>query len=187
MMGVVDVIRERFSKRPAFSIQEVKKHTKHVHQVLHYLLKRGEVVRIAKGYYTFHRDVMVVGFAYFPYYYGLHEALSLYNLTEQETNPVVITPRKVRPGMRQFLGRNYVVRRISRPMFFGYTTMKYYDFHIYISDYEKTLIDFLYFKEPLRQDELEALLEKIEREKLKAYLRHCPRWLARRVEGVVGR
>ncbi len=180
-MAVVDVLRERFRKKPVFTISEVKRHTPHAHQLLHYLLKRGEVKRITKGYYTFRDDVMVVGWAFFPYYYGLHEALSLHGLTEQEVNPIVITPRRVRQGLRSFQGRNYIVRRISRGMFFGYTLIPYYDFYIYVSDYEKTLIDFLYYREPLPPAEREALLERVDREKLESYLQRCPLWLRKRV------
>ncbi len=185
-MKVLKLIRERFLQKPVFTIFEVKKYTSHASQLLNYLLKKREIVRITKGYYTFHKDVMVVGNAYAPYYYGLYEALSLYNLTDQETNPIVITPRKVRTGIRTFLGRNYVVKRIKREMFFGYTTLKYYDFYIYVSDYEKTLIDFFYFKEKLEGWELEELINVIDKEKLKEYLKRCPGWLVKRVKDTLG-
>ncbi|EQD66731.1 transcriptional regulator, partial [mine drainage metagenome] len=81
--------------------------------------------------------------AFLPFYYGLEDALSLRGFWEQETNPVIITPRKVRNGVRQFDSRNYVVRRIDRKMFFGYTFVNYEEFYIPVSDTEKTLIDLI--------------------------------------------
>ena len=65
------------------------------------------------------------GFGFSPFYYGLEDALSLRNVWEQETNPVIITPRTVRVGIRKFEGRHFVVRRIDRSMFFGYTFVDY--------------------------------------------------------------
>ncbi len=184
-MKILKIIRERFSKKPTFSIHEVKKYTKNANTLLNYLLQKGEIARITKGHYTFHKEIMVVGNAYFPYYYCLHEALSLYGLTEQETNPIIITPRKVRTGIRTFLGRNYIVKRIKREMFFGYTTLQYYDFYIYISDYEKTLIDFFYFREPLKEAELKRLLHVVDRSKIKEYLKRCPAWLAKKIQKII--
>ena len=183
-MSIVKLIRKRFSDRPIFTIYEIKKYTKNPYQLLNYLLKRREIVRITKGYYTFKKDIMVVGNAYFPYYYGLYEALSLRNLFEQETNPIIITPRKVRTGLRKFLGRNYIVKRIRRKMFFGFETMQYYDFNIYVSDLEKTFIDFIYFKEPLEKNILRTLIRKLNKKKLYNYLKRCNPRLKRKVSSL---
>ena len=180
---ITELIRQRFSKKPAFSIAEIRKYVKgsYAYVLLNMLLRRGEVHRITKGFYTFMDDVLVVGEAYFPYYYGLYEALSLRNLFEQETNPVVITPRKVRSGMRSFLGRNYLIKRIDRRMFFGYELIKYYDFYVYVSDYEKTLIDFVYYREHLPEDAKEELIGRINTKKLKEYLNACSPGVRKRV------
>ncbi|RLG69944.1 MAG: hypothetical protein DRO04_02610, partial [Candidatus Iainarchaeum archaeon] len=115
---------------------------------------------------------------------GLYEALSLRNLFEQETNPIIITPRKVRTGLRKFLGRNYIVKRIRRKMFFGFETMQYYDFNIYVSDLEKTFIDFIYFKEPLEENILRTLVRKLNKRKLYNYLKRCNPRLKRKVSGL---
>jgi len=103
----------------------------------------------------------------------LQEALSLRNLWEQETNPVIVTPRKVRPGLRQIMGSNVLVRRIDRAMFFGFDLIKYYDLWLPVSDAEKTLIDFIYFKEHLPKPAFEELMARIDKKKLDSYLKKC--------------
>lgn len=66
---------------------------------------------------------------------------------EQETNPVVITPRKVRNGLRTFNDRNYLVRWIDRSMFFGYSLLKYGEYFIPVAEPEKIFIDMIYYHE----------------------------------------
>lgn len=154
-------IRAEFGKRASFTSKDLGLFLSgsgisraYLHLLLHNLMKNGELKRISRGVYTFREEAEVVGFGFPPFYYGLQEALSLRNLWEQETNPIVITPRRVRTGVRTFLGTNYVVRRITRRMFFGFEMMKYYDVWIPVSDAEKTLIDFVYFRLRLPDDAL---------------------------------
>lgn len=56
-------------------------------------------------------------------------------------------------------------------MFFGFEQVKYYDDWISVSDPEKTLIDFIYFKEPLDKTTLKEIKKKIDKKKLKEYLK----------------
>ena len=152
---------------------------------IHNLLKKGSIKRITRGAYTAFDDVQLVGFAFRPFYYGLQDALSLMNLWEQETVPVIITPRKVRGGVRVFDGANYLVRRLERKMFFGFELMKYGDFWIPVSDAEKTLIDFAYFNEPLPSEALYELRQRIDVQQLERYLKKCGPRLRKKVERMV--
>ncbi len=147
--------------------------------LVHNLISTGRLRRISKGNYTFIDDVEVVCFAFRPSYYGLQEALSLLELWEQETNPVVITPLHVLPGIRIFEGRNYLVRRIDRRMFFGMDMIRYSDFWVPVSDVEKTLIDFVYFGEFLPKDTLLRIRRSINPEKLREYLAISPTYVRR--------
>ncbi len=181
-------LKEQFSKTPTFSIRDVELFFSqqglkppYARQMLHQMVRRQHVHRITPGTYTFHPEMQIAGNAFQPYYYGLQDALSQHSLWDQETNPVIITPRKVRTGLRQFLGNNYLVRRIDRKLFFGYELMPYADFWIYVSDVEKTLIDFAYFKEPLDAQTLEEIKKRLEPKKLVTYLEKCPAWLRQRV------
>ena len=51
-------------------------------------------------------------------------------------------------------------------MFFGFQPLKFYDAWLPVSTPEKTLIDFVYFRQPLPKEALEELLKKIDGKKL---------------------
>lgn len=187
-MKYTDYLREHFANNYVFTISELrvvfsakKISNEYLRLIIHNLLSSGELKHITKGVYTFSDDVEVVGFAFKPFYYGLQEALSIRNLWEQETNPVVITPRKVRSGLRNFEGRNYLIRRVNRSLFFGFEMQKYGDLWIPVSDIEKTLIDFVYFREPLSRQALKEISRKIDRKKLDSYLKKSPLYMKRKV------
>ena len=179
-MKYLESVRRRFSAQPAFTVGDLCRFLKprgitpgYLKQLVHNLLASGELRRITRGVYSFHEDTQIVGLAFQPYYYGLQDALSLHGFWEQETNPVVITPRKVRSGVRTFAGNNYLVRRISRKMFFGYRTMRYGDWFVNVSDPEKTLIDYAHFNAPLPAQALRELRKALREPVLEEYLRRC--------------
>ncbi|MHA1680022.1 MAG: type IV toxin-antitoxin system AbiEi family antitoxin domain-containing protein [Promethearchaeota archaeon] len=185
--------KQKFQSYPTFTIRDVKLYLtsmgaskNYSYTFLHHLINSGRVVKVNRGIYSFHQDISIVGFAFHPFYYGLQDALSWRNLWEQETGPVVITPRKVRSGVRSFLGRNYVIRRIDRAMFFGLDSIRCGEMWLPISDPEKTLIDFIYFKEFLPGDAREELLKIIRLDILQEYLGKIPSHVKSRVLRIVG-
>ncbi|MCL5677844.1 MAG: hypothetical protein M1442_01050 [Candidatus Thermoplasmatota archaeon] len=193
-MTKVSKVIETFSRAPSFNSIELDlllssfdTSANYRKLLVHNLIGTGRLKRISKGNYTFLDDVEVVCFAYKPSYYGLQEALSLMDLWEQETNPVVITPLRVVPGIRTFAGRNYLVRRIDRRMFFGIDLIRYTDFWVPVSDTEKTLIDFVYFREFLPEDTLTRFRRKINRKKLDKYLSISPAYVMRGVKRLLRR
>ncbi|MHA1853248.1 MAG: type IV toxin-antitoxin system AbiEi family antitoxin domain-containing protein [Candidatus Heimdallarchaeaceae archaeon] len=143
-------LKEKLKLTPVFRTKDVEliiKNKNYTYLILHNLLKRGEIKRITKSWYSWQDDPTLTVFCFKPAYIGLQEALSIYNLWEQETNVVIITPRKVRSGIREFFGTNIIIHRISPKYFFGFDYLKYGDFFIPVSDIEKTLIDLVYFNE----------------------------------------
>ncbi len=181
-MKYIKKVREHFKKKPVFSIKDLRVFLKkkgiskeYSKLLIHNLVKEKEIQRITKGVYSFQKDLMVAGFAFSPFYYGLQDALSLRNLWEQETIPIIVTPRKVRPGIRKIMDSNVLIRRINRKMFFGFESVKHFDLWIPVSDAEKTLIDFTYFNEPLSKEVLKELKKKVDEKKLKKYLKKCPK------------
>jgi predicted transcriptional regulator of viral defense system len=96
--------------------------------------------------------------------------MSFHGLWEQEAVTIIVTARKVRPGVRKVFGQNVWVRRISPRHFFGYDCLTSGDFLLPVSDVEKTLIDMVYFRE-MRGDIAEGFREKVNREKLEKYLK----------------
>ena len=187
-MKYLALFREKFKSRVAFRIGDVNKvlsetgiTKRYTYTLLSHLIKKGEIKKIRRGVYTFREEMQIVGFAYSPFYYGLQEALSLRKLWEQETNPVVITPRRIGNGVLKFLGNNYLVKRIDRKLFFGFELIKYYDLWVPVSDVEKTIIDFVYFRQRIPKETMEELKNKTRKDVLANYLKRVPQWLKKRV------
>lgn len=70
---------------------------------------------------------------------------------------------------------NVILRRIKPSYFFGAEMLRYGDLFVPVSNLEKTLIDFIYFREPLEREVLSALKRKIDRKKLENYLKIYPK------------
>ena len=171
-----------FGKTPVASTKDIRLivnktgiKKSYLHLFIHNLVKTGKIKRITKGFYTIHEDPMVAVFCFRPAYIGLQDSLSIHDLWEQESNTVIITGRKVRNGIRNILGSNVVLRRIKPKYVFGYELVQYGNFYVPVSDVEKTLIDFVYFKEPLDEAVLDAIKEKISIKKLGRYLKFYPK------------
>lgn len=152
------------------SISALVPDREYAYVIVNHLLKRGEMRRITKGYYTTHEEPSLLVYCMRPAYIGLQDAMSFHDLWEQETNPIVITARKVRPGVRKVLGQNVLVRRISPRRFFGYDYLTSGDLLLPVSDVEKTFIDMVYFRE-MRKDLVKEFRRKVDREKLGRYLK----------------
>ena len=189
-MKYSEKLRKEFEGKPFFTSRDAKRLFRQIGKgylnlLLYNMLKRNEIFRLGKGAYSFSSDIQLAGFVFQPFYYGCENALSIHNLWEQATNPVIFTPRKVRNGIRSFYGNNYLVRRISRRMFFGYETAKYGNFWIPVSDVEKTLIDCIYFRVHLSGKVLREFRKRINAKKLSSYLKKCPKALGKKIRSAV--
>lgn len=173
----IEKIRDFIKKTPVFRVKDIEVlvgRKDYANLIIHKLAKNGEVKRIIKGFYSYYDDPILIVFCLKPSYIGLQEALSIHNIWEQETNTVVITTRKVRTGIREILENNVLIRRIHPKYFFGFELVKYGNFYVPVSDPEKTLIDFFYFKINLERNVLEELLYKVDKNKLEEYLQKYP-------------
>lgn len=161
-------------------IQDKRKVKQYHKQLLRNLVQRGKIKRLMPGCYTKHDDPSLAVFCFTPAYLGLEDALSYHGLWEQETIPVIITTRKVRPGLRQFEGTNYLVRRIDKKYYFGIEYYPVGEFYLPYSDKEKTFLDVLYFELKFSVEELREMATELDQKKLRSYLRKYPEWLRRR-------
>jgi len=183
-MRHVDKVRTYFSRpdKPAFSVHELYAlgiPPSYAKVLVHTLLSRGEVVRLRKGWYSFHRDPLVFIFTLPPHtaYYGLGFAAYIHGAWDQVPNPEVLTyaaPRKVRAGVYTVLDTPLVVRRISKKLFGSYTLVRYGDWSLPVSTPEKTLTDLFYFDYPFLDEILPHLLGKIRPEAVKTILVEYP-------------
>ena len=186
----IDKIREFFKESPVVSINSLKKfinkkNKDYIYLVINNLLKKREIKKITRGFYTIHEDPSLTVFCFKPAYLGLQDALSFHNLWEQETNPIIITVKKVRQGVRKVFENNIVIRRISSKYFFGFEYVKYGDFYFPYSDIEKTFIDLAYFRQNIDKEVLKNFKKRINKKKLKGYLKKYPKRFRKKVERIV--
>jgi len=182
-MKRLDRIKDYAKRTPAFdtkSIVRLAGDRDYAYLLLNRLLKAGQIRRITRGYYTVHGDPSLLVYCLKPAYLGLQDAMSFHNLWEQETIPIILTARRIRPGTRKVLGANVSVRRISSRHFFGYDYLRQGELLLPVSDIEKTFIDMIYFRE-LRRDMLKAFRDRIDPEKLAGYLKRYDRRFAANV------
>jgi predicted transcriptional regulator of viral defense system len=173
-------IQGLFEKSPVVSYSSIerivkdKKNTEYTKQLVRNLILGGKVRRLTKGFYTLHDSPELGVFCFKPAYLGLQDSLSVHDLWEQETIPIIVTSRKIRQGTRQILGMNVQIRRIQKKYFFGYAYVQQGEIYFPYSDVEKTFIDMVYFKEKMRADTIENISTKINKERLERYLKHYP-------------
>lgn len=179
-MEYSDEFKRYFSKVRIFSFKDASRFLKkmgasdaYVKLFMHNQVRKRGLHRIGKGKYTYKDDETVIGFAFNPFYYGLEHALTIHGLWTQMTNPVIVTAAKAVPGVREAMGRKVIVRRISEKMFFGSEQIDYNGSFIPVSDVEKTLIDFIYFRISLNNEDMANLVKATDRQKLRRYSGRC--------------
>ena len=181
-------IKEFINKTTIFKIRDIKNillakkaNQKYAYLILTNLLKKGKINKITKGCYSKHTDPMIITYCIKPSYIGLETALSLHNLWEQETNTVLLTPRRLRYGLRTVLDTNIIIHHINKKYFFGYDYIDYYDLKIPVSDIEKTFIDWIVYKKPLNKELLKNFQKKKNKKKLKKNLKKNNKKTAKKV------
>ncbi len=185
----IDAVRRFMEGTPAFRSRDVELlvgEKRYALLMLHNMAKQGEIHRVTRGWYSVKDDPVVGVFALAPAYLGLQEALGLRNLWEQETNVVLVTSGRAKPGRRTVLGSSLVVHRIDPGYFFGFDYIPYGGFHVPVSDVEKTLIDLVYFGESPGPDVLGTVVEKADRKVLSEYLGRYPAAFMSRFKSEVG-
>lgn len=180
-------VAELFKKSPVVEYKSIKRIVKsrsnseqYAKQLIRNLVLSKKIKKLAKGVYTIYNDASLAVFC-FKGYLGLQDALSIYNLWEQETIPVIITTKKVRQGIRNIIGSNVLVRRLDKKYFFGFDYIKHENFYLPYSDIEKTFIDLIYFRQKINKETLKNIKGKIDRAKLKKYLKVYPKMISKKV------
>ena len=180
-------VMEFFKKTPVVTTKDIRLITNkygkksYTHLLVHNLIKSGRIKKVVKGFYTIHDDPTVAVFCFKPAYIGLQDALSLHNLWDQESNVVIISAKKVRSGVRRILDSNVIMHRIKPKYLFGFELIKYGKFYVPVSDVEKTLIDFIYFKEFLDKRVLKEIKGKVDKKKINKYLKTYPEIIRKNV------
>ena len=177
-----------FTSRDASQfLAELRATNTYINFFLKYLIRRGKIVKITKGIYSFSNDAELYGFGFQPFYYGLQHALTLNDLWSEQTMPVIITTRNVKTGKREIGNGNakIFIRRIKPGCFFGFSSILYGNRYLPVSDPEKTLIDFVYFRRTLSSKTYYEIVKRIDKKKLNEYLKHYNSKTVKTVRNIV--
>jgi len=179
-------IRSFFKKNIIVNLSSLKKfipkkRKDYIYLLINNMLKKGEIKRITKGYYSLEEDPSLAVFCFKPSYLGLQNALSIHGLWEQETNPIIITTKKIRQGIRKVSENNIVLHRISPKYFFGIEYLKEGNIYFPVSDKEKTFIDLIYFNQNIDKETLKEFKKRINNKRIKIYLKKYSKNISFRV------
>lgn len=183
-------ILEYYKKYPIFTTKDVSMLLKNnskseINAYLKYMTEKKQITRISKGYYTLQKNPAVYGFAFRPFYYGLQYALTIHKIWDQATNPIIISGKKLRINTRKINGTKFIIHRIKQKYFFGYDLKNVDGSEVPVSDIEKTFIDFIHFKNHLDINTLNAIIKKVNRTKLKDYLKVYPIQTRKKIEALL--
>jgi len=142
------------------------------------------IERLANNYYIFTDFRMddfllkrIANTIYSPSYIGLESALSFYHLIPEAVFQITsITTRKTKKLHNHLASFSY--QTIHRSLFYGYTIERKKNSSYFISDPEKTILDYLYLNSHLKtEDDFESMrlnrdvfIDLINTVKLKKYL-----------------
>lgn len=166
-------VLELFEKSPVVdfkSISRITGNSNYAKLLIFNLLKKGIIQKLTKGYYTMHHDISLTVFCLKPSYLGLQNAMSIHNLWEQETIPVIITSKKVKTGIRRINHSNILIRNTNPHYLFGIEYLQDGNYYLPYSDVEKTFIDLAVYKEKISPEVLKNFKKRINTHKLKKYL-----------------
>jgi len=137
------------------------------------LLKKGEIIELKKGWYSFKKSPYLLVNLLVKAYLGLGSAALVHGAWDKAVNITILTPLAgvtVRCGERLIGDYKVIVRRISNKMYFGYEYIAVDENFVKVSDPEKTLIDMIYFNYPFIDEISGNLLQICDREKIGEYL-----------------
>ncbi len=186
-------VESLFKKSPVVDFKSIErivgkksKKNNYAKLLIHGLLKKNKIKKLAKGYYSMHNESTLAVFCFKPAYLGLQASLSIHGLWEQEGIPVILTTKKVRIGIRKIMGSNVLIRNIAKKYFFGFEYLKENDFFFPYSDIEKTFIDMVVYKQKISSEVLHEIKKKITYNKIKEYLKHYPNMIKNKVWKLLG-
>ena len=166
-------VKELFNQSQVVSLASLKKIVpqNYLKLLLNNLIKKQKIYRLTKGFYSKSDDPTLLVYCIKPSYLGLQEALSIHNIWEQETITVLVTPTKVRIGIRELHNTHIIIHNINKNYFFGFNFQDIGNLYIPVSDLEKTFIDLIYFNQKLDLKTWKQLKKKLDSKKLNKYLK----------------
>jgi len=178
-------LKNTFSESPIIDIRNVTNYFGKIDKRrLYEWQQKNYIERLANNYYIFsdfHIDdsllKRIANTIYSPSYIALESALSFYHLIPEAVFQITsITTRKTKKMQNHLASFRY--QTINRSLFFGYTIQGNKESPHFISDPEKTMLDYLYYHSHLKSEEdfesmrlnRDIFLDLINTDRLKKYL-----------------
>jgi predicted transcriptional regulator of viral defense system len=150
-----------------------------------YWQSKGYIKKVIRGFYLFtdtelnERNLYFISNnIYFPSYIWTYQALNYYGfIPEQVFQITAITTKKTNEF--KTIGHTFLYQTVSKKLFWWYEIQKIWKTSFYISDVEKTILDFFYLNKRYKDEEdilwlrfnFDILQEKIDEKKLLRYLK----------------
>jgi len=162
-------------ERVVFSLNDLSKITGQSKKIMtvyvNRMCKKNLLFKIKKNSYSISDDVFVVASQlYFPSYLGLSTSLYLNNILSQVVDKIYVVYPRQKKKLKIF-GTEIVFFKLNPKLLFGYKKIKKEDSFIFISDIEKTLIDYLLLNNKLDVELIKDILVKSDILKLEEYLK----------------
>jgi len=179
-------------KTPIFARSDViklfiKESQNQINTQLHRMIKRGDLVGVKRGLYSFPNttldEFVVANKLYTPSYVSLESALNVYGIFPDITAIVTSVTTTTSKKLNTPLG-NYVYSKINKNLFFGYESVldKESCFYYNIATPEKALLDFIYVRRIKNLEEFRVDMLVINKAILFNYLTYFPKWVGRVVK-----
>jgi predicted transcriptional regulator of viral defense system len=174
-------------KTPIFSQNDVAKvfpmnEEKHINTQLHRMAKRGDLVAIKRGLYSFSNtsidEFVVANKIYSPSYVSLESSLNAFGIIPDIPFMVTSISPVTTKQVKTSLG-NFSYSKIKNGLFFGFTQIKDEKSGLYynMATPEKAFLDYIYIRKIIDLAEARIEMVSLDKKKLQDYATHFPNWV----------
>lgn len=143
-------------------------------------VKKGYIVRIKKGLYSFKgkniNSYYLANLLYQPSYISLETALFFYGIIPDVSQSITSVTPITKKEFKTAYGR-FFYHKIAKDLYFGFYKEKIGEKYVQIATKEKALLDFLYLRKIKRLDDLRIDFSKINLSQCKKLSKSFPSWV----------
>lgn len=152
---------------------------------LTYRQKKWYIKKLVKNFYIFsdisiNLDVLfhIANNIYSPNYISSYQALNYYNLIPEQVIHITWVSTNSTKNYQTPIWK-FKYHNIKKDLFWGYNTIKFWEYSFYMADMEKTILDFFYFHKKYKTEQdikglrlnIDILKEKLNVNKIRKYLK----------------
>ena len=161
--------------------------TNQINTQLYRMIKRGELVGIKRGLYSFPNskvdEFVLANKIYTPSYVSLESALNIYGIIPDIVANITSVTPVTSKRFNTALG-TYIYSKINKSLYFGYESVLDNESKLYynIASPEKALLDYIYVRKIKDLKESRVDTRTLKKKELFIYLSHFPVWVKKVVE-----